>query len=390
MRVRLLILVPFAALVAFASASAAPTPEERTQQTRAEAVLAQIDALDARMDHVVNAWNESNARLTTLQRQLRENRHELRVARTQLGAARVKLARRLVTLYESDEPTLADVVLGATSINDMIDGIDRANAIVSQDRRTVAETAAARRRFASRAHRLARAESRQRRTVAHLASSRATIAKTLAERQTMLASIRTQIARIQADRRAREQRLAAEARARLEREQHARAQRHATPAPAAAQKPAPVAPTTVAPAAPAQPAAPTTTQAAPTSTPTPTSPAGHADAASIAARYLGVPYKWGGASPSGFDCSGLVMYVYAQLGISLPHYTGAQWNAGIPVSRAQLQSGDLVFFDGLGHVGIYIGGGQFIHAPHTGDVVKVSSLSESWYASHYDGARRIA
>ena len=106
-------------------------------------------------------------------------------------------------------------------------------------------------------------------------------------------------------------------------------------------------------------------------------------------RYLGVPYVWGGASPAGFDCSGLVMYVYAQLGISLPHYTGAQWAAGMPVSRSQLAAGDLVFFDGLGHVGIYIGGGQFIHAPHTGDVVKVSSLSESWYASNYDGARRI-
>ena len=83
------------------------------------------------------------------------------------------------------------------------------------------------------------------------------------------------------------------------------------------------------------------------------------------------------------------MYVYAQLGISLPHYTVAQYGAGTPVARGELQSGDLVFFDGLGHVGIYIGGGQFIHAPHTGDVVRVSSLSESWYAATYVGARRI-
>ena len=69
-----------------------------------------------------------------------------------------------------------------------------------------------------------------------------------------------------------------------------------------------------------------------------------------------------------------------QVGVCLPHYTGAQWNVGVPVSRGDLQPGDLVFFDGLGHVGLYIGGGQFIHAPHTGDVVKISSLSESWYA----------
>jgi cell wall-associated NlpC family hydrolase len=77
------------------------------------------------------------------------------------------------------------------------------------------------------------------------------------------------------------------------------------------------------------------------------------------------------------------------MGVSLPHYTGAQWNMGVPVSSSDLQPGDLVFFDGLNHVGIYIGGGQFIHAPHTGDVVKISSLSESWYASTYVGARRI-
>ena len=78
----------------------------------------------------------------------------------------------------------------------------------------------------------------------------------------------------------------------------------------------------------------------------------------IAMRYLGVPYRWGGASPSGFDCSGFTMYVYAQIGVSLPHYTGSQWGMGTPVSRDQLEAGDLVFFNGLGHMGIYVGGEQ--------------------------------
>ena len=110
----------------------------------------------------------------------------------------------------------------------------------------------------------------------------------------------------------------------------------------------------------------------------------------IAMQYLGTPYVWGGSSPSGFDCSGFVMYVYAQVGISLPHNAAMQYNTvGVPVSQAELQPGDLVFFDGLGHVGIYIGGGQFIHAPHTGDVVKISSLYDSWYASTYVGAKRV-
>jgi cell wall-associated NlpC family hydrolase len=82
------------------------------------------------------------------------------------------------------------------------------------------------------------------------------------------------------------------------------------------------------------------------------------------------------------------MYVYGQMGVGLPHSSYAQFGVGVPVSYSDLQAGDLVFFDGLGHVGIYIGGGQFIHSPHTGDVVKISSMT-GWYASTYAGARRI-
>jgi cell wall-associated NlpC family hydrolase len=105
-------------------------------------------------------------------------------------------------------------------------------------------------------------------------------------------------------------------------------------------------------------------------------------------RYLGTPYVWGGASPSGFDCSGFVMYVFSQIGVSLPHSSYAQYGYGSPVSRGDLQPGDLVFFDGLGHEGIYVGGGSFIHSPHTGDVVKISSMS-GWYASTFVGGRRL-
>jgi cell wall-associated NlpC family hydrolase len=117
------------------------------------------------------------------------------------------------------------------------------------------------------------------------------------------------------------------------------------------------------------------------------------EAVTIAEQYLGVAYQWGGAGPlAGFDCSGLTMFVYGQLGVTLPHYAAAQWNQGPQIDSSQLQPGDLVFFEprtnGPGHVGIYVGGDQFVEAPHTGDVVKIASLSQAAAALGFVGATR--
>jgi hypothetical protein len=119
----------------------------------------------------------------------------------------------------------------------------------------------------------------------------------------------------------------------------------------------------------------------------------------VAMQYLGVPYEWGGASPkTGFDCSGLVEYVFAQLGVSLPHYAAAQWYSpyAVWVAPERLQPGDLVFFTGSdgtrkapGHVGIYVGDGYLIDAPHTGSFVRIDRLDGRWFANKYVGAKRI-
>ncbi len=113
-------------------------------------------------------------------------------------------------------------------------------------------------------------------------------------------------------------------------------------------------------------------------------------AAAIAVREVGVPYRWGGASPAaGFDCSGLVYWAYGRLGIELPHSSYALYDQGRRVARSRMKAGDLLFFSGLGHVGIYIGRGRMVHAPHSGTRVQVVSLSRSSYGARIVGVRRV-
>jgi peptidoglycan DL-endopeptidase CwlO len=322
-------------------------------------VLAQIQAMDAQMEKAVEAYNAANVRLDQIKHDLEVNQARLQTAKKNLVKARAQVSARLVALYTSDEPDTLSIIFGASSLGDLIERIDSANRIADEDARIAAEVKQYRNEVQTRQQALVKAQADQEQVVAERASQRASIESQLAERQALYSSIKDQIAQLEAAERARQARLAAQAKAAANQQQSA-------PAPA----PAP---------------APSSGDSSGSSAPP---PATHSSVVSIALQYLGVPYVWGGASPSGFDCSGLTMYAYAKVGVYLPHNAAMQYGMGSAVSQSQLAPGDLVFFSGLSHVGMYIGGGRFVHAPHTGDVVKISSLSESWYAATYVGARR--
>jgi cell wall-associated NlpC family hydrolase len=376
MRIVVSSLAACVALVLVARASAAP-PAIAAKDAQARAVLAQVQTLDRSFGRVVDEWDGAQIELRTTRRQLAANAVALKSARRQSAVANRRLANRLVAIYESHSPGAIEVLAGARSMSDVIDAVEVARDVSASDHRVATQARRARARLASARAELRRTAAANRRTVARLAGQRARIGALLERRKRLLASIQSEIAQLKAEEARRQELLAAQARARVAR---ALAQAQARAAAAERATPPPAATTTV---------AATTTAAAATTTTAPAPPpsGGHADAASIALQYLGVPYAWGGATPSGFDCSGLVMFVFAQLGIQLPHYSAAQYGYGTPVARDQLQPGDLVFFDGLSHVGIYIGNGQMVHAPHTGDVVKISPLSE--FGSGYVGARRL-
>jgi peptidoglycan DL-endopeptidase CwlO len=352
----LLAALAVALLLAAGSASADPIQSKREQ---AQAIMVELQSLDADLGLTIEAYNAANVELDRLDGELEVNARHLVAARKSLGVAQNRIAERLHDIYvDGDGDTTLEVLLGSQSLDDIIARLEAIERVSSQDATILAQVREYRRQVQEHRAKLKDARAKQAQQVAERAAQKAVIEDKLAERQELLSSVKDEIARMEEEERRRQERLAAQA--------------------AVAQ---PVESTTAA-----------TTFSAPYDIPEAPPPDGTRaqQVVAIAMRYLGIPYVWGGMSPSqGFDCSGLVSYVYAQIGISLPHHAAAQYNYGVPVSRDDLQPGDLVFFNGLGHMGMYIGAGQFIHAPHTGDVVEISSLYEGWYASTWVGARRI-
>jgi cell wall-associated NlpC family hydrolase len=326
--------------------------------------MGRLAQLSDSLERARSQYDASSTRLAQIQRNLRENRRELRLAKHNLKASQKTIAQRVVALYTSGQESTLEVILGARSLDDLITRMDNATSVTQADTQVLQEVTHFRAAVKRSGEVLRQAHDAQARVVAQRAAAKRELETKIAEEQRLYSQVKGQIAQLVQAQAARQLAMAREAQARLA-AQHQQQAEQADQTIVGVSAVTPESDTVVAP------------------------PPTHSGVVGIAMSQLGTNYVWGGAAPGGFDCSGLVMWAYAQVGVSLPHSSYAQYGYGVPVSKDQLEPGDLVFFDGLGHVGIYIGGGQFVHAPHTGDVVKISSLGEDWYASTYVGARRI-
>ncbi len=327
--------------------------------------MGQLQTLSDQLERARSQYDAATQQLARIQDQIRENRYELRVAKHNLKASERTIEQRVVDLYTSNQESTLEVILGARSLDDVITRVDNARSVSNGDAAVLQQVKQFRATVRRSGAILKHAHDTQARVVAERAAAKHSIESKIGEQQRLYSSIQGEIKKLVEQQHARQLQLAAEARAQLQQEQAQEVQQQNT--------------TVVG-----------ITAATPQSDTVVAPPPTHTNVVGYAMSQLGVPYVWGGATPGvGFDCSGLVMWAYAQVGVSLPHSSYAMWNYGVPVSEDQLAPGDIVFFDGLGHVGLYIGNGEFIEAPHTGDVVKISSLSEGWYAATYVGARRI-
>lgn len=336
-------------LIAAFTLSSVPTigAEPSIEQKRAQAktIAKQVEALDQTLEIATEEFNQASDALDEIQARLELTREKLSKARRRLVVRQATLNHRAKAIYLNGKIEFFEVVLSTQSFDDFLRRLDLVTRIGDSDAKIVGSVKAARRVLETRKRQLAAQQARQKRITASREKKKKSIEASLGKREKLLASVKDEIEAYER---------AERARAEAQRRRYLAAQTVSDGDGGGGGG-------------------------------TGGGPA-HGNVVSVAMAQLGKPYRYGASGPDAFDCSGLTMYCYAQVGIGLPHSSSAQYGCGSHVSRDNLQPGDLVFFyNPIHHVGLYIGGGNMIHAPRTGDVVKIASVDGH---GNYVGATR--
>jgi len=338
------------------SAGALAEPDAAVKQSEVDRIRSEVSSINLTVGQAVERYNQANSELEETRRQIAENEKALADAKIKLDESRQRLSHRLENIYRQGSMSFMDVMLNTTSFNEFLSRFDLLGKIGAQDKSDIDEVLQYKSETEKAQADLDRNCQQQEELVDSIAAEKSTVESQLAARQSVLAGAEGEVAQM----------LAQEGLAGLPQStpDSGSGEQADSGSSAPESEPAP--------------------DPGPSDSPLPPPNGGPVITAE---QYLGVPYVWGGASPSGFDCSGLVMYVFAQYGIYLPHSASAQYYSGTPVSRADLAPGDLVFFGNpIYHVGIYVGGGSMIHAPYEGAYVSITSIN---FVGSYFGACRL-
>ncbi len=325
----LLGLLVVTALVLSASGYApADTVQDKKQQV--EQIKNEVQAIDSRLDIVVEQYNTAVLRAEQNRAAIQHNEANIAAMQEQIKERQAILGARLREMYMTGNTDVLEVLTDCKSVDDLISNVSLARRISDYDVGIIQSVSTSRDELAAANQELEARKAELQTSLSDVASQKAGIESELARRKDLLAGVESEVNALIQQEQARQ----------------AAQPRPTTPSPGR------------------------NLPNYSTPPPNPNAP----EVVRIAYAQLNKPYVYAGSGPNVFDCSGLVMYCYAQVGVYLPHSSYAQKDCGSRVEYADLQPGDLVFFHGYGHVGMYIGDGNFIHAPQTGDVVKISDL----------------
>lgn len=371
----LLLAVSMLALVVGSTPASAATLAEK--QAQAADLDREVREIEHKVDKLGERYRGRMAQLQAVQADVEVAREEVIATRSDLQVARVRLATRAGVIYRTRDRSQIVELATAGSIGRFFQRVDMLQRIGDQDTRVLVHVEDLNRTVERRRRALERARATAAKVARQARADEARVQSLLEERNAALAAVNADIRAILEEQR----RQAAARAAAAARESAALARLADTAEPAGRSR-------TDAGASDAPDASSSSDSSESSGVVVPLPPGSSvaAAAASAAMSKLGAPYVWAGSGPDVFDCSGLVMWAFAQAGRSgMPHSTYVYAEMGVDVPLDQLQVGDLVFGNGNGHMGIYVGGGSFVHAPNSGDVVKVTSMSD-YSVSH---ARRI-